>query len=588
MGAKMTRKRLLPLLLSIVTTITCQSVWAVDESGWIAPQFIPRFSDTATENTIPLLRGDNLPASYGFSLDEDGALIVQDQTPVRDQGINGVCWAFATMSAMEANMLQNGIGGKSPDLSETHMIYSTSRYGASYSEISNAEQGFDTRPTDGGNLYYAASYLMRGTTLGGTLHETDDPYTYEDVKIPYRSTEITEALGAKRLYTVQNIPIITGEKTGIYNAQEQANIKRAVMEYGAVASSLYWFDSASYYNKNTGAYYVPSMRDADHAITIIGWDDSYPAGNFATEPDGDGAWLIKNSWGTGIGIDGSGYYWVSYYDGRIGEWTYAIDGVEAFDPKRIVHEYDYRADGTISGCSSYVVAFPREAEQERLDAVKVFLNAPAELTISVCVDYQPGSAETVGDNEFEFAQDCFVERPGFYTIPLEHPVLVEGDCFAIRLDTDAQTAELYTYDANIRPTIEKNGSEYGAVFMGMGDTNMWSEPRLRNGVYDLPCIKAVSSNLTENTYLEIIHATKCEEGIRVEIDTDMAKPIQLAAVSYREGQMSRIHLQEIKLCAERAEYLLPFPVEEGTRITVFALSSDTFAPLTEKRTVTIE
>ena len=51
------------------------------------------------------------------------------------------------------------------------------------------------------------------------------------------------------------------------------------------------------------------------ASTVVGWDDAYPASNFtgdAGQPPGDGAFLVRNSWGSGWGEDG--YFWVSYYD----------------------------------------------------------------------------------------------------------------------------------------------------------------------------------------------------------------------------------------------------------------------------------
>lgn len=52
-------------------------------------------------------------------------------------------------------------------------------------------------------------------------------------------------------------------------------------------------------------------------MTIIGWDDTYPAENFLEEhrPPADGAWIVRNSWGPDYGIDG--YFYLSYYDQTI-------------------------------------------------------------------------------------------------------------------------------------------------------------------------------------------------------------------------------------------------------------------------------
>ena len=36
----------------------------------------------------------------------------------------------------------------------------------------------------------------------------------------------------------------------------------------------------------------------NHAVTIIGWDDNYSKDNFVSKPERDGAWIVKNSYGT--------------------------------------------------------------------------------------------------------------------------------------------------------------------------------------------------------------------------------------------------------------------------------------------------
>ncbi len=68
-------------------------------------------------------------------------------------------------------------------------------------------------------------------------------------------------------------------------------------------------------------------NDANHVITVVGYDDNYPKENFAqyaddgaieedSIPPTDGAFIIKNSSGE-WGLDESGYFYISYYDQSI-------------------------------------------------------------------------------------------------------------------------------------------------------------------------------------------------------------------------------------------------------------------------------
>ena len=67
----------------------------------------------------------------------------------------------------------------------------------------------------------------------------------------------------------------------------------------------------------TDADSVNMPLPANHAVCIIGYDDTFPKEYFK-DPNGtiggDGAWIIKNSWGTDWGSGGTGYFYLSYYD----------------------------------------------------------------------------------------------------------------------------------------------------------------------------------------------------------------------------------------------------------------------------------
>ncbi len=74
-------------------------------------------------------------------------------------------------------------------------------------------------------------------------------------------------------------------------------IKQALIDYGAVQMSS---DSAD--EKFSAMYSDKEKSLAGHTLLIVGWDDNYPKDNYKgkskTPPTEDGAWLVKNTFGS--------------------------------------------------------------------------------------------------------------------------------------------------------------------------------------------------------------------------------------------------------------------------------------------------
>ena len=245
-------------------------------------------------------------------------------TPVKNQGINEVCWAFAGMGTLESYLKIKGIGDY--DLSEEHARW--------YSVLNNDGYGWNRTASEGGPTQIVPGYFTSGA---GPKLEKDIPYSYSS------SVRPTNMDTTKTVVDVTDIE---------YIGNDIKSVKKAIKENGAVESCYY--DNSSYYNGISYYFNGSSDTTVNHAITIVGWDDNYPKENFkaAIKPDNDGAWLIKNSWGKNK-YDG-GYMWVSYEDkiilnGKNGNLNYSIKNA------KLVNDEDrkrYQLDdyGSITKC----------------------------------------------------------------------------------------------------------------------------------------------------------------------------------------------------------------------------------------------
>lgn len=214
----------------------------------------------------------------------------------------------------------------------------------------------------------------------------------------------------------QDIVAIPGRN----NVTDNDALKEAVMKYGAVAIT-YYVPDAPYINHTNGAQYYDGPLNMNHGVALVGWDDTYSASNFAVRPPGDGAWIIKNSWGTEAGDNG--YYYVSYYDtcfAMIDSYAFAISNTEQYNKN-----YQYDLQGRLNGldtANEYLNKFIAE-DDDLIAAVGVYLDPNANYTIQVYVNGALKHQQT-GVSSYE----------GFYTVKLNTYVPIKkGDTFIVKI-----------------------------------------------------------------------------------------------------------------------------------------------------------
>jgi C1A family cysteine protease len=355
---------------------------ASDHATGFIPSPINR-SYLAVKQPLRLRANLLLPSSYDLRT-------LGKVTGIRDQGGCGSCWTFATMGSLESALMP----AESRDFSENNL---------------KNLHGYLWTPCAGGNADMAAAYLGRWS---GPVNETDDPYS--------DSATSNSPAGLSTRKHIQDVILIPGRAT-----DKTANdaIKQALMDYGALFGSYYHTSSA--YQSATYAYYYSGSTASNHAITIVGWDDNFDKNSFNTVPPGNGAFLIKNSWGPLWGD--SGYYWISYYDNVLANETnpcFAFVGVEGTNNFRRVYQYDPLGMVLELGYGSDTAWFANvftAIAPENLSAVSFYVAEPdSPFTISIYTNVASSTNPATGT--LAGVTSGTIAAPGYRTIKLAAPV----------------------------------------------------------------------------------------------------------------------------------------------------------------------
>jgi hypothetical protein len=230
----------------------------------------------------------------------------------------------------------------------------------------------------------------------------------------------------------------------------------------------------------------PTAGVPNHMVSIIGWNDAVPHPN--PSHSGTGAWLVKNSWGTGWG--NSGYFWLTYDSSGMTEIAYlkyenynANEKLLYWDEAGCVYYFGYPP----SDYAWMANVFTMEPESSLTSVDFWTTSNNAEYAIYVYQDGDPSD----GLESLLTSQTGTCDEAGYYSIALTSPVsLPAGQKFtiAVKMTTPGYGYPIPVegaYSGYCAPAIQTNVS-----YIRHGDTGSWSDLADYSGYNLNACLRA--------------------------------------------------------------------------------------------------
>ena len=391
------------------------------------PEEVEDTQSAESEEYVPPFSEANEIFSYGdqdyfvpFSDPERSFCYIDEGicVPVMTQ-VGGTCWAYSSVVTMQLQNLIDGGGFVQIDpLEIVDIVYDPDLTGDDEEGLHLAQQSDDYRYGLGGS-YASVAMTMAYTPVNG-YYVTDSDILVSQAQLDNEYEE-GEGPGVADIGTIQEYlrnsgPLCVG-------VLAEMNPQDYHMVHG--------YMTLSYSDEMT-----------DHLVTIVGYDDDFPASAFIHRPARDGAWLVQNSWGSYSG--NSGYCWISYdcYIEYPGSLTISNGYTDAF-----TYNHDVSEQVSTGEITSVASVYDHEGTLAAV-GTETF-DAGTTVTVEVR-DGQFG--EILSEKTVTF------DWPGYHTIELDEEISVEE--FTVVIRSDGQVGfEIWSYGDDIWVL----GEEYGAT-----------------------------------------------------------------------------------------------------------------------------
>jgi len=360
-----------------------------DGMGFIPPRV--DLSHLTHGKSLPGLATVELPTRYDWRT-------LGVVTSVKNQSSCGSCYAFMSTAAMESRIALDG--GGTFDFSEN-----------------NAKECHYSDPScNGGNFEMVANVFSQT----GTVLETCDPYFASDVSCETGCSYIKTLLGWN-IISANTIP-------------DPEVIKNYLHTEGPFYTSIYagsgsdpaWQTEFGTYNGSYVLHYTGTYTP-NHAALIVGWDDTIP------HAGGAGAWIVKNSWGTGWGgtcdyAAEGGFYYIAYGSASFGKYTSFVNDwqdVSVNDNILFYDEAGWTSQWGFGTTTAWGMVKYTLTEDVYLNRIEFWTNdSPTDVDVYVYDDYSGGTLSNLLTSELGITFDL----AGYHSVQLSSPPeILTGD-----------------------------------------------------------------------------------------------------------------------------------------------------------------